>query len=111
MRTPALLLAILFGCGGTGAAPSAPSNRSPPPAASDDPAARTVPADVEALIERWEMCHHWAGEEPYDAERRAEIEAGIAASCPGNEDTRAALEARYADRPAVLAKLRALADL
>ena len=29
---------------------------------------------VTRFVERAEMCEHWAGEEPYDAARRAEID-------------------------------------
>ncbi|NJC41898.1 hypothetical protein GGQ87_002193 [Brevundimonas alba] len=36
---------------------------------SDDAVAR--------FVERGEMCEHWMGEEPYDAERRAEIERNL----------------------------------
>lgn len=36
-----------------------------------------VPRPVGALIERIVSCHHWAGEEPYDAARRAEINEAI----------------------------------
>lgn len=96
---------MTIACGGRAPAPAPIDNRAAEPAPPD---AGGVPADVAALIERWEMCQHWAGEEPYDEERRQEILRGIAASCPGNEDTRAALERRYADRPDVLAKLREL---
>jgi hypothetical protein len=109
-RASALVLVFLIGCGGKAAAPT-PGNRSTTPAPPEDSAVPgDLPADVEALIERWEMCHHWAGEDPYDAERAAQIQAGVAESCPGNEDTRAALEARYADRPAILARLRSLPE-
>jgi hypothetical protein len=58
-------------------------------------APRGVPTEVRTLLEREEMCEHWAGEEPYDPARRQEIEAGIAASCPGNDAERARLEQKY----------------
>lgn len=110
MRTIASLLlgVTLCACGGGAAAPVA-SNRSTAvaPASGEDAA---MPAEVDAFVERWELCIHWAGEEPYDAERRAEIERGVAESCPGNDETRAELERRYADRADVLARLRALPE-
>ena len=36
-----------------------------------------LPAAVTRLAERWEMCGHWSGEEPYDAPRRREIERAV----------------------------------
>lgn len=97
-------------CGGRGGGSSTVGNRASTPSApaAADASAGELPADAQALIDRWESCQHWAGEEPYDAERRREIEDGIARSCPGNEETRAELERRYADRPDVLARLAAL---
>lgn len=32
---------------------------------------------VTRFVERAEMCEHWAGEEPYDAARRAEIDRNL----------------------------------
>ena len=32
---------------------------------------------VAQFVERAEMCAHWSGEEPYEAARRAEIEAAL----------------------------------
>jgi hypothetical protein len=32
---------------------------------------------VTRFVERAQMCEHWAGEEPYDDARRAEIEASL----------------------------------
>ena len=32
---------------------------------------------VSRFVERAEMCEHWAGEEPYDDARRAEIERNL----------------------------------
>ena len=55
-------------------------------------------------------CQHWAGEEPYDAARAAEIAAGVDASCPGNAERKAELERRHADDPRILARLRALTE-
>jgi hypothetical protein len=75
-----------------------------------DPAGPEVPDEVAALIARWESCQHWAGEEPYDDERRREIAAGVAASCPGNDETRARLLETYADRPDIVRRLRDLPE-
>jgi hypothetical protein len=112
---PALIGLVIAGvaCSGRGRGASTVGNRAAPPASAPAPADDAdpdaeLPAEVRALVERWETCQHWAGEEPYDAERRQQIADGIAASCPGNEATRAELERRYADRPDVLLRFGAL---
>lgn len=91
-------------CGGKGKATTMASREG----GEVKPVAALMPEEVNLLVVRWESCQHWAGEEPYDEERRREIEAGVAASCPGNEERRAALLEKYADRADVVARLRAL---
>lgn len=106
-----LLAALVIGlvaCGGRAATPPAGIENRARPAPVDAGAPDGMRAEVDALVERWELCQHWAGEEPYDAARSAEIRRGVADSCPGNDETRAVLERRYADRPDVLSRLRAL---
>lgn len=39
--------------------------------------AQDLPADVRAFLERRLECDHWRGEEPYDPERAAEINANV----------------------------------
>lgn len=99
------LISVVAACASAAAPPPvahrAPGSTARPPA---------WPDDVAALEVRWEACHHWAGEEPYDDERRREIAAGVAASCPGNDVTRAALLDKYADRPDVVRRLRDLPE-
>ena len=41
------------------------------------PSSATLPSDVTAFVERRAGCHHWAGEEPYDAARGRQIAAAI----------------------------------
>ena len=66
--------------------------------------AMTVPADVLDFIARTGACEHWGGEEPYDADRRARIEAAVAGNrCDALPTDAAALRAKYADSPANLA--------
>ena len=103
------LVVSLVGCGGHAATPTGIENRARP-AVVDAGGPAGMPAEVDALVARWELCQHWAGEEPYDAARRAEIEQGVAESCTGNDETRTALEQRYADRPDVMDRLRALEE-
>ncbi|MDV2453008.1 hypothetical protein [Xanthomonas hortorum] len=40
-----------------------------------------MPEDVRTLVEDYDTCEHFAGEEPYDADRRHEIEVAIAQFC------------------------------
>jgi len=65
------------------------------------PARTGLPAEVTKLVERWETCWHFAGEEPYSAARRQEIADGIAAWCPGNDAERGRLEAKWQGDAAV----------
>lgn len=57
----------------------------------------TMPADVRAFLERENTCQHFAGEEPYDEERRQELEQASADYCDGRERIFAALYARHHD--------------
>jgi hypothetical protein len=96
------LLFALAACGGT--AKPAPQNH-------EQPQLDTMPAEVSKLIERWETCWHFAGEEPYDDARRKEIEAGINQWCPGNETERARLTTKYRDRAYIQDALRKLDEM
>jgi hypothetical protein len=53
---------------------------------------------VQTLLDRWEQCWHFAGEEPYDAKRRQEIAYEEAKYCPGNAEELSRLRAKYRDR-------------
>ena len=70
------------------------------------PGARGMPADVQAFMVRWLDCDHWLGEEPYDEERRREIDAAVQVTCPGLDEEGRLIRSRYADNPEVLARLR-----
>lgn len=70
------------------------------------PEARGLPADVQQFIVNHSDCEHWAGEEPYDAARRREIDRGIAASCKGLDASAVTLRKRYAKHPKISALLR-----
>lgn len=64
------------------------------------------PIEVLDFVGRWSMCAHWGGEEPYDAERRAEIETAAAdLRCDTLEADATRLKAQYADDRATLALL------
>lgn len=65
--------------------------------------AERVPADVFAWAQRRMTCDHWAGEEGYDAERAARIEAALSeARCDAVEADGQALRRAHADDEAVL---------
>jgi hypothetical protein len=70
-----------------------------------------LPAEVTKLLERWETCWHFSGEEPYDAARRKELADAVAASCPGNEEERTRLQQKWASDPAVQDALRKLDEM
>jgi hypothetical protein len=38
---------------------------------------KRLPADVAAFVDRMVQCAHWAGEEPYDAPRKREIDKAL----------------------------------
>lgn len=62
-----------------------------------------VPADVFAWVQRRMACSHWSGEEPYDAERAAQIEAALSeARCETLDMDEQALRRTHADDEAVL---------
>ena len=81
---------------------SAPAADAPAPA----PAGDALPADVEAQRANAESCEHFAGEEPYDAERRREINKALADTCKPLRAALPGLKAKYAGD----AKVSALLD-
>ena len=95
--TAILLVGAILACGSA-----------PPPTT---PARTGLPADVTTLVQRWEMCWHFAGEEPYDAARAKEIADGQATWCPGNDAERTRLRAKWKDDPAVQDALRKLDEM
>ena len=67
-------------------------------------AAETTPADILAWAGRRVGCDHWAGEEPYDADRATMIaEATVRLNCEGLEADQAALVDTYAGDEVALA--------
>ncbi len=82
-----------------------------PQAIDDDPPAlaalrKGMPADVSDFIRRAVVCNHWAGEEPYDEDRRAQIAAAVGSlRCRELDADQASLRAAYAGNPEVLRRL------
>lgn len=68
--------------------------------------ALTLPVEVFDYARRRLHCAHWAGEEPYDAERAADIARAVAdLRCEALDGDGAALRAAHADNRAVMAAL------
>ncbi|WMW79612.1 hypothetical protein RF679_13250 [Undibacterium cyanobacteriorum] len=78
--------------------------------AAEDPLAalkKDQPKDVVIMIDRIVGCSHWAGEEPYDRERRDEILAAMKSlKCKRLDRDVAALEKRYAKQEKVIEVLK-----
>jgi hypothetical protein len=73
---------------------------------------RGQPRAVAAFAVRRVECNHWAGEEPYDKERAAEIAKAVRRlRCEALEHEEGVLRHRYAKKPNVLKTLDAAADL
>ncbi|HYE44166.1 MAG TPA: hypothetical protein VEA44_00170 [Caulobacter sp.] len=60
---------------------------------------RQYPADVVRFQADVEACLHFAGEEPYDAARRREIEAAVRKHCDGSAARLPKLRRKYAADP------------
>ncbi|WDJ04556.1 hypothetical protein [Xanthomonas campestris] len=54
-----------------------------------------MPDDVRKLVDDYDTCEHFAGEEPYDDARRREIEAAVEQYCTPAPARLAALMQRY----------------
>jgi hypothetical protein len=67
-----------------------------------DAARALAPADVRSLIDRWDGCDHWSGEEAYDKDRARQIDRAFKSlRCDRLPRDAASIGARYAGRPAV----------
>lgn len=70
-----------------------------------------TPTDVFDYISRYLSCQHWGGEDGYDPERQAQIDAAWAdARCDAIEADGAALKVKYADDAASLALVKRMDD-
>ena len=92
--------------------PPAPPAAPAPLAANEDPPAlaalrKGMPPDVSDFIRRAVVCNHWAGEEPYDEDRRAQIAAAVQSlGCRALDADQVALARRYAGQAEVLRRLK-----
>ncbi len=70
------------------------------------------PAAVREFIARRAMCNHWLGEEPYDRERRGEIERAVRTlGCATADGEEIFLRRHFADRSEILALLDETRDI
>jgi len=91
--------------------PPPPPQRPSAVADAPAPSAAALPADVEAQRANAETCEHFAGEEPYDADRLREINAALADTCKPLKAALPGLKAKYADDPAVTEVLAAWEEI
>jgi len=57
-----------------------------------------APRDVQCFVENAATCEHFAGEEPYDAERRKEIALALTKYCSAARSKLEVLETKYKDQ-------------
>lgn len=64
-----------------------------------------LPSDVQTFVAERENCDHFRGEEPYDAERKREIEAALDRYCRGTDARLEGLKRKYRNGPAAVRAL------
>jgi|LauGreDrversion4_2_1035121.scaffolds.fasta_scaffold850086_2 hypothetical protein len=79
-------------------------------AGEDPPALKALregmPSDVSEFIRRAVTCNHWAGEEPYDDDRREQINRAVKnLGCLELDSDQKALRSRYAGQNGVLKRI------
>lgn len=76
-----------------------------------EPTATTgLPADVAMFKKHRDLCDHFRGEEPYDAERRTFLEESLKKYCTGTDQELASLRAKYKNNLVVLKVLSEYED-
>ena len=68
---------------------------------------QNLPADVANFKSRRDLCDHFRGEDPYDAERRRFLEENLKKYCTGTDKELSSLKEKYRSNEAVL---KVLAD-
>ena len=66
--------------------------------------------DVDAFMQRREMCDHFRGEDAYNQARAKEIDAGVKEYCTGTDKELEGLKAKYAKDPKVMDELGGYED-
>lgn len=90
----------------TPASNAQPVVASRPADAASASAASPLPPDAAKFREERELCDHFRGEEPYDAQRRRELAQQLDRYCKGTDARLAALRAKYAGQPRVIDALK-----
>lgn len=68
---------------------------------------KDMPADVSDFIRRAVTCNHWAGEEPYDEDRRAQMAEAVGSlRCRELDTDQRALAKQYDGNAEVLRRIR-----
>ena len=80
------------------------------PVTEDPPALKALregmPPDVSEFIRRAVICNHWAGEEPYDDDRRDQINSAVKSmGCLELDADQKALRSQYANQGEVLKRI------
>lgn len=80
------------------------------PVTEDPPALKALregmPPDVSEFIRRAVICNHWAGEEPYDDDRREQINRAVKSmGCLELDADQKALQSQYANQGEVLKRI------
>jgi hypothetical protein len=68
-------------------------------------AQQSLPQDVARFVERRDLCDHFRGEEPYDAERREFLAKRMRELCTGTDADLVSLKKKYKSTPEVIVKL------
>lgn len=83
-----------------------------PSADGAEPNATTgLPAGVATFKKHRDLCDHFRGEEPYDAERRAFLEESLKKYCTGTDQELASLRTKYRNNIVVLKVLSDYEDV
>ena len=61
-----------------------------------------LPDDVTRFVSRRQSCDHFRGEEPYSAERRAQLELALGRDCRGTDRELSSLRTKYGGNAAIL---------
>jgi hypothetical protein len=112
-----ILLAALAACERAHVAAPAPQEPAAAPAPEpqavyEDPPLlaglrKDMPADVSDFIRRAVTCNHWAGEEPYNEERRAQMAEAVGSlRCRELDTDQRALAKQYDGNAEVLRRIR-----
>ncbi len=104
LRAPVLLVIALAGC--SRPHPSGDTHTAPVPVTL----APSPSPEVARFIAERDACDHFRGEEPYDAARAAFLVRETRRLCTGTDRKLAALRRRFANDPAVTARLAGYED-